>query len=507
MIAVLLILIPALSGLLSFFLKGNNTAKSFSLLSSILTAGVAIAAMLVKHNADTLLSFSGEWMDALGSSFSIKADGVGKILTLLTAVAYPLILASTWRNEYQGPNRFFGLMLLTQAGLMGVFLATDALLFYFFWELALVPVYFLCSTWGGEKRIPVTFKFFIYTFLGSLLMLVGIIYIYSKTPDHSFAMSSFYKAGLPESAQSWLFWLFFAAFAIKMPVFPFHTWQPDTYEQSPTAVTMVLSGLMVKMGIFAVIRWLLPLLPIGVNNWAVSVSFLSVIGIIYASLIAMKQDDLKRLIAYSSIAHIGLMSLALFANNELGMQGVVIQMFSHGINIIGMWIVVALIEKQFGTRKMSELGGIAQKAPSLAIFFVVVALANIALPLTNGFVGEFLMFNGVFTSAAYDGNYTLFGRWHINASNLSILFTVLAGIGIILSAVYTLRAIQRVLYGNTGKLTEQATDIKINEKLVLAIIVLVIIVIGIYPQPVLNASHGTVLELLQKTDITNLIKK
>lgn len=505
MIALLLILIPLVTGLLAFMARQGQSARVLALLSSLATLGVALMAVITREESG--LSYSADWLPMLGAQFSLKADGIARLMTLLTGAAYPLILASTWNHSYAQPNRFFGLMLLTQAGLMGVFLATDALLFYFFWELALIPVYFLCSTWGGERRIPVTFKFFIYTFAGSLLMLVGILYVYGKTPDHSFAQSSFYSAVLSGGTQGWLFWLFFAAFAIKMPVFPFHTWQPDTYEQSPTAVTMVLSGLMVKMGLFAVIRWLLPLLPIGVNNWAVSASFLSVIGILYASLIAMKQDDLKRLIAYSSIAHIGLMSLALFAGNETGIQGVVIQMFNHGINIIGLWIVVEWIEERFGTRRMSELGGIAQQAPGLAILFVIVALANIALPLTNGFVGEFLMFNGIFTSNAYDGNYTILGRWHMNASHLSLVFTVLAGIGIILSAVYTLRAIQKVLYGQTSERTQLAQDMTWKEKWALVVIVGVIVVLGVFPQPMLNEAKPAVFEVLKELDLSSLIKK
>src|SRR5947207_3509362 len=218
-------------------------------------------------------------------------------------------------------------MLLMQAGLMGVFLAHDALLFYLFWELAMIPAYFLCSQWGGDRRIPVTLKFFIYTFTGSILMLVGIIFIYIRTPDHSFDISSFYKAGISYKDQMWLFWLMFAAFAIKMPIFPLHTWQPDTYEQSPTAVTMVLSGVMVKMGVFGILRWLSPVVPKGLWAGGDTVSSLCVIGMIYASLIALVQEDLKRYVAYSSIAHMGLMCLAIFATTNSGMQGVMIQMF------------------------------------------------------------------------------------------------------------------------------------------------------------------------------------
>ncbi|TAL49916.1 MAG: NADH-quinone oxidoreductase subunit M [Chitinophagaceae bacterium] len=506
MIPLLLILIPLLSGLIAFFLKNGNNAKAWALISSIATLAVSLLGLTVL-NSTADLQYKTDWMAGLGSTFSVKLDGMGHMLCLLTAISFPVIFVATWRSEYKKAHNFFALMLLSQAGLMGVFLAMDALLFYFFWELALIPVYFLCSQWGGEKRIAATFKFFIYTFTGSVLMLIAIIYIQANTADQSFDISSFYNAALSGKTQSWVFWLMFLAFAIKMPVFPFHTWQPDTYEQSPTAVTMVLSAVMVKMGIFAVIRWLLPVLPLASVNWAMLISVLCVIGIIYASLLALQQDDLKRLVAYSSIAHIGLMCLAIFTETTTGMQGVMMQMFNHGINIIGLWVIVELIERKFGTRKMSELGGLAQKAPSLAIFFVVIALANIALPLTNAFIGEFLMFNGVFSSHIFDGHYTLFGRWDIHANNMGIVFAALAGIGIILAAVYTLRMVQKVLYGNTSSLTAQATDIRFNEKLILGVLLMVILVMGIYPQPLLDLTQGVSDFILKKSDISHLFKK
>ncbi|MES1214168.1 MAG: NADH-quinone oxidoreductase subunit M [Bacteroidota bacterium] len=301
--------------------------------------------------------------------------------------------------------------------------------------------------------------------------------------------------------------MFFTAFAIKMPIFPFHTWQPDTYEQSPTSVTMILSGVMVKMGLLGLIRWLLPVLPIALNSWTTFVSTLCVVGIIYASLIAIKQNDLKRLIAYSSIAHIGLMCLAVFANNKIGLQGVMVQMFNHGINIIGLWIVVELIERQFGTRKISELGGLAQKTPALAIFLVVIAVANIALPLTNAFVGEFMMFNGVFQSTAYDGNYTILGSFHLNAKNFGLVYTILAGIGIILAAVYTLNMIRKTFYGNTNSLTEVAHDIRLNEKLILAVIVVAIFMVGIYPKPFFELTNSIVDTIIEKSDMGTLLKQ
>jgi NADH-quinone oxidoreductase subunit M len=482
MIPVLLILIPIVSGCICFLLNGGNQARVWALLSSIITCVVSVAG-LAYFKSDVQWTANVEWIPALGSRFAVGGDGLGKLLTLLTAVSFPIIFIATYRSSYTKPNRFFGLMLLSQAGLMGVFLATDALLFYFFWELALIPAYFLCSTWGGERRIPVTFKFFIYTFIASLMMLVGIIYVYTKTPDQSFALSSFYNVNLSYQEESWLFWLFFIAFAVKMPIFPFHTWQPDTYEQSPTAATMVLSGIMVKMGVFGVMRWLVPVLPTASWAWGDGVSTLCVVGMIYASLIAIQQDDLKRLIAYSSIAHIGLMCLAIFATNSESMQGVMIQMFNHGINIIGLWIVVELIERQFKTRKISELGGLAQKAPALAILLVIVALANVALPLTNAFIGEFLMFTGIFRSPATQYN---------------VVFAATAGITIILSAIYTLNMIQRVFYGNTNALTAEAKDIRLNEKMILGVIVIGIILIGVYPKPILDITQGAVDSILSR---------
>lgn len=482
MIPVLLIVIPLVIGLLSFFIRSEAVAKSTALIASLAVLLVSALGLTV-YNQYEYLHADVEWMPTLGSSFSVSLDGMGQMLTLLTALAFPIVFISTYRSTYKKPGSFYGLMLLSQAGLMGVFLAVDALLFYFFWELALIPAYFLCSIWGGERRIAVTWKFFIYTFVASLLMLVGIIYIYSQTPDQSFALTSFYNVRLGYPQQSWLFWLMFVAFAVKMPVFPFHTWQPDTYEQSPTAVTMILSGVMVKMGVFAVIRWLVPVLPIASWAWGDTVSVLCVIGMLYASILAMRQDDMKRLIAYSSIAHIGLMCLAIFASNNSGMQGVMIQMFNHGINIIGMWIVVEMIERQFGTRKMSELGGLAQTAPALSILFVVVALANVALPLTNGFIGEFLMFNGVYNSAI---------------TKYNEVFAVLAVITIILSAVYTLNMVQKIFFGNTNTLTAGARDIVFNEKAALAVIVVLILVIGVYPSPVLELTQSTVDSILSK---------
>ncbi len=484
----LLIWFPVIAGIISFFIRKQGAARAWALLASIITLSISLSSFLytdMSQEKDFCLSnVSYEWLKYIGSSFALGMDGMTRMLTLLTAISFPIIFVATWRKSYTSSGSFYGLMLLTQAGLMGVFTAMDALVFYIFWELALIPVYFLCSRWGGEKRIQATFKFFVYTFAGSLLMLVGILYIYQHTlpvqgyADHSFAWRAFQNVQLTGGQQNLVFWLFFIAFAIKMPIFPFHTWQPDAYEQSPAPATMVLSGIMVKMGLFAVIRWLLPVLPAASIKFSGVVVGLSVAGMIYASCIAIMQDDLKRLAAYSSIAHIGLMCAAAFSANATAMQGLMVQMFSHGINIIGLWIVIELIERQLGVRKMSQLGGIAHKAPVLTIMLVVMALANIALPLTNAFVGEFMMFSGLY--------------------KYSVLYTAIAGISIILAAVYTLNMIQKVFLGEANSITRLISDIAWNEKVILAVLVVAVFMVGIFPQPMLDLVKESVTTVLAR---------
>lgn len=469
MILVLLILIPLLTGILSFAVKGDG-AKVLALISSMIT--LVVSALVSGANYSGALSFTQPWIPLLGTQFSLTADGMSSMLCLLTGIVVMVVMIVNVNKDVEKPGAFYGLLLLSQAGLMGVFLASDALVFYVFWELALIPVYFLCSRWGGEKRIAVTFKFFIYTFVGSLMMLAGLIYLSMQTPGlTSYSWNDITKAGaaLPAETQQWLFWLLFIAFAIKMPIFPFHTWQPDTYEQSPTPVTIILSALMVKMGMYAVLRWLLPVLPAGVAYWSDTVVLMSVIGIVYASCIAMVQTDIKRLIAYSSIAHMGLMCAVAFTHSNVGMHGIMVQMFNHGINITGMWVVVSMIENRWGTRDMTKLGGMASAAPQMAIAFVIISLASIALPLTNGFVGEFMLFNGLFSS--------------------NVVLMVIAGTGIILGAVYTLNMIQKTTYGEAVKMVV-AKDLSINEYIGLTILISLIIFLGVYPKPLLDLTSG-----------------
>lgn len=450
-----------------------------ALLGSLTT--LVISGYLSAQTVHTPIAFSMPWIPQLGTQFSLLADGMSAMLCLLTAIVMTAVVLANWDNEIERPTSFWGLMLLSQAGITGVFLASDVLLFYFFWELAIIPVYFLCSRWGGERRIAVTFKFFVYTFLGSLMMLAAIIYLAMLNPGadaYSWANITRAGASLSPENQTWLFWLFFGAFAIKMPVFPFHTWQPDTYEQAATPVTIILSALMVKMGLYAVIRWLFPALPDGVAFWSNTVIILSIIGIVYGSFLALSQTDLKRLVAYSSLAHMGLMCAAAFAKTQPGMHGLMVQMFNHGINITGMWLIVQMIENRWGSRDMTKLGGMATGAPHMAIALVILAYANIALPLTNGFVGEFMMFHGIFQSAT---------PYHIT-------FMVIAGLGVILGAAYTLKMVQKTAFGSLAPMVV-AKDMSLGESAALAFIIALVIFLGVYPKPLLDLT-GSVAQLM-----------
>jgi len=467
------LLLPFLTAIVLLFVKKDNLATNTAIAASLATLVVAVFAAFNKVEA-----FDMAWLPSLNSRFTLQVDGLAKILILLTAISFPAIFIATATNNYKEKNKFLSLLLFTQAGLMGVFLAGDALLFYFFWELALIPVYFLCSIWGGEKRIAITFKFFIYTFLGSLFMLIGILFLNAHTAEHSFSIQAFMHASLTSGQQITAFALFFIAFAIKMPIFPLHTWQPDTYEQSPTAVTMVMSAVMVKMGLYGLLRWLLPLFPVAFAAHTHVVVFLSVVGILYASFIAIRQDDIKRLIAYSSIAHIGLMSAAIFTNTGIAIQGALIQLFSHGINVLGLWIIADILEQQTGTRSMQQMGGLAKKQPTLAILLVGFALANIAMPLTNAFVGEFLMFNGLF----------MLNPW----------LAAFAGISIVLAAIYTLNMVQKVAYGEISEKINAMPAPNKAAQAVLIILLIIVFVTGVYPQPLFTLTADTLQELLVK---------
>jgi len=475
----ILIFLPVIAALAVLAFK-NETAKHAALFFAVAEFAVALV-FLSRFVPDATTQFivDAPWIPKLGIYFNAGIDGISMIMVLLTTLLVPLIILTTYQHQYKNAPAFYALILFMQAALLVVFTALDGFLFYVGWEAALIPIYFICALWGGENRIKVTIKFFIYTFAGSLFMLLGIIYMYLQAPDGLYSLHSFTLANLDVKHQSWVFWAFFIAFAIKMPIFPFHTWQPDTYTESPSAGTMMLSGIMLKMGIYGLIRWLIPIAPLGFISWQSTVVVLSIIGIVYASIIAFKQTDGKRLVAYSSIAHVGLIAAGILTFRIASLQGAMIQMLSHGINIVGIFFIWDIISRRTNTRDITQLGGIAKVAPKFAIAFLIITLGTVALPLTNGFIGEFLLLNGV-----YQGN---------------IVLGIIAGLTIILGAVYMLRMYKNVMQGETNALTAAFTDIHGSEQVVLFIICALIIVIGVYPQPILHISDAAVTNLMQLT--------
>ena len=480
MLTLFLIFFPLLASLVLLLLRPQN-AKMWALSASLIELIVSLVVVFLfdKSDVTSQFSFNTPWIASMGLNLSVGIDGISLLLVLLTTVLVPFIIFSSFSNTYDKPATFYGLILMMQMALVGVFVALDGLLFYLFWEMALIPIYFICLIWGGESRGRITFKFFVYTLTGSLFMLVALVYLYFQTPgSHSFDIQALYEAGraLPLIEQSWIFWAMFVAFAIKMPVFPFHTWQPDTYTVAPTQGTMLLSGIMLKMGIYGLIRWLVPLVPGGVQEWGYTAIILSVIGIIYASCIAIIQKDMKRLIAYSSIAHVGLISAGLLTLNPIGMQGAMIQMISHGIIVFALFYIVDIIFQRTKTHTLSELGGIKNVAPLLATVFTVVMLGSVALPLTSGFVGEFLLLNSLFQYQAIVG--------------------AVAGLTIILGAIYMLRTFQKSMSGETNGITKSFVDLTDHEKRVLYPIVVIIVLIGVYPDPILSISESAVNNLL-----------
>jgi len=476
--SIALILIPLATSLFLLLARPEASAKTWALMATVLNFAVSIFA-LNGFNSDGSFNheFSVPWVEQAGISFRIGMDGISLLMVLLTNLLAPLIVLSSGVRDIAPASRYYGLVLLMISALNGVFMALDGLLFYVFYELALIPIYFICAIWGGESRIKVTLKFFIYTFTGSLFMLVALLYVYLQTPGaHSFRWEDLVAVQLTPAAAWWVLLGFFLAFAVKMPVFPFHTWQPDTYTVAPTGGTMLLAGIMLKMGVYGVIRWMVPLAPEALHQWTPVFITLSVIGIIYAAIIAMKQSDFKRLVAYSSISHVGLIAAGVFVWNKTGMQGSLIQMFNHGINVVGLFFVIDLIERRMGTRTLAEMGGIAKSAPKLATLFMIIMLGAVAVPLTNGFPGEFLLLNGVWN----------YNNWMGIAAGLTIIF----------GAVYMLRAYGLAMFGQPTPHTADFKDVDTQEWVVLGIIAGSVIVLGFFPQTILQLTDGSVNRIL-----------
>lgn len=480
-----LLLLPLIGSGLVFAFRNSN--------SKYLAVGIAFVQMFLTFymlsqfnstpTVDSSLQFeiNQPWSTFIKSTIHFGVDGMSMLLLLLTNILVPLIILSSFNENKGYSNNFYALILLMQFGLVGVFTALDGLLFYAFWEITLIPIWFIAGLWGdNEKRIKTTTKFFVYTFVGSLFMFIGLIYVYNNAA--SFELTDLYNASLNGTQQFFVFWLIFLAFAVKLPIFPLHNWQADTYTYSPTQGTMLLSGIMLKMAIYGVLRYLLPIAPealLGTSGEVVMI--LSIIGVVYGALIAIVNTDIKRIIAYSSLSHVGLMVAGIFASAIItakggfsieGAQGALVQTFAHGINIVGLFYCADILIKRFKTRDIREMGGYAKVAPKFATLFMIILLGSMAVPLTNGFIGEFILLKSIFD---YDK-----------------VVAVFAGLTVILCAVYLLRLYGKAMFGaGDDKVLATLKDISAVEFTVLATLAVFVIVLGVYPSCIIEMVNSS----------------
>jgi NADH-quinone oxidoreductase subunit M len=434
------------------------------------------------------------WIPAWGVRFSIGVDGISLMLVLLTTLTMPLAVLGGWTAIKTKVHSYLALLLILTSGMLGVFLARDLFLFYVMWEVMLIPMYFIIGIWGGQRRIYASLKFFIYTMLGSLLMLVAIVYLgihnrdlLTGTPNFSYdAMLA--SGALTPKTSLWLFGAFFLAFAVKVPVFPFHTWLPDAHTEAPTAGSVILAGIMLKMGTFGFLRFALPLFPGSAMNPTVRaiILTLAVIGIIYGALVAMVQPDFKKLVAYSSVSHLGFVMLGIFALTVQSVQGALLVMINHGISTGALFLLIGMIYERRHTRLLSDYGGIARVVPMFAAALTFVSLSSIGLPGLNGFVGEFLVLLGSFRTYP--------------------IFAVVATTGVIFAACYLLWAIQRILFNKLDKKeNEHIPDLNWREIGLLVPLLVCIVWLGVYPAPVLRRMEASA-EQVVRTVQTNAMR-
>ena len=422
-----------------------------------------------------------EWIKSLGISYHLGVDGISLLLILLTTFIFPITILSAWREIKSGIREFLVLMLVLETALIGTFAALDMILFFVFWEAVLIPMYFIIGVWGAERRVYAAIKFFIYTAFGSALMLIAIFYLYFLHIDQ-FGISSmnvfdFYRVKVPYfglfSPQGLAFLAFFLAFAIKVPMFPLHTWLPDAHVEAPTAGSVILAAILLKMGTYGFLRFLLPIFPDASMDLLPILIVISIIGIIYGAMVAFAQKDLKKLVAYSSVSHLGLVMLGIFVLNVQGIEGGIFLMISHGLSTGALFLIVGMIYERRHTKLIAEFGGISKVMPLFATFFMISMLSSIGLPSLNGFIGEFLVLLGAF--------------------KFNYVYSILGATGVILGAVYMLWAYQRVMFGPLDKPENKALlDITLREIFVLLPIVILMFVMGIYPKPFLSKMEPSV---------------
>lgn len=468
------LLLVLLVGSVATFLSGDKLASKIALLFSVAAFGLSLYVLNLYCNG-TDISFFGTWMSNPNVSMALRADGLSMAMVVLTTALTLLIIYSSFANSFTNAKNFYALVLFMAFAMTGTFLAADGLLYYVFWELSLIPIYFIALIWGNgdaEKRKKAVVKFFIYTLAGSLFMLVAFAYLYQKAG--SFLLDDLYKLDLTATEQCYIFFGFFLAYAIKIPIIPFHTWQAKVYQKAPTVGTMLLSGIMLKMGLYSVIRWQLPIAPMAAKTYMPLLLGLSIAGVIYGSIVALRQKDLKKLLAYSSLAHVGLIAAGCYTLTLDGLNGAVYQMIAHGFVIVGLFYVAEMIYKRYETRKISDMGGIRTQAPKFTSLFMILVLASVALPGTYNFVGEFTVL------------YSL--------SQVSLWFAILGGTTIILGAYYMLKMFQNVMLGETN--TRPFADVTLNEILVLVLIIAFLLFFGLYPKPINDLVTPSIQEIL-----------
>lgn len=482
MLLSLVIFLPLLGVIAIALLRGLGapTIKWIAFLISLLTFAISIGlyygfdSEIEGFQTNSQLYHNELWIPAIKASYHIGIDGISLWLVLLTTFLTPLCILAAWNSVEKGLSGFMMSLLALETGMLGVFCTLDLLLFFVFWEAMLIPMYFLIGIWGGERRIYATIKFVLYTMAGSALMLVGILALYIQN-ESSFDLVQLLKAEGPFDHANLLFLAFFIAFAIKVPLFPFHTWLPDAHVEAPTVGSVILAGVLLKMGTYGIVRFCLPLFPqaaADATSWVVP---LAVIGIIYGALVAMVQPDLKKLVAYSSVSHLGFVVLGLFSQSGEGIQGSVLQMINHGLSTGALFLLVGMIYERRHSRMIVDFGGLAKKMPVFATIFLIVTLSSIGLPGLNGFVGEFKILLG-----SFDGN--AFSKWYV----------VFATTGVILAAVYMLWMYQRVMFGTPDSTNESLPDLNPRELAVLLPILLFIVWIGVYPNTFLDPMKPSV---------------
>jgi proton-translocating NADH-quinone oxidoreductase chain M len=457
-----LILIILLVGAFATYFAGDKLASKVALFFGLASLGCSIV-LLNQFNLGENISFINHWINQPNVSFALHADGLSIAMLLLTTALTPIIIFTSFGNDYKNAKAFYALILFMAFAMVGTFLASDGLLYYIFWELALIPIYFIALIWGNgdaEERKKAVVKFFIYTLAGSLFMLVAFAYMYQKAG--SFLIEDLYKLDLTVNEQIWIFAAFFLAYAIKIPLIPFHTWQANVYQKAPAVGTMLLSGIMLKMGLYSVIRWQLPITPLAAKGHSTILIGLGIAGVIYGSIVALRQKDLKKLLAYSSLAHVGLIAAGTYTLTLDGLRGAVLQMIAHGFVVVGLFFVSEIIFRRYETRAIAEMGGIRTQTPKFASMFMILVLASVALPTTFNFVGEFTVL------------YSL--------SQINVWFALLGGTTIILGAYYMLKMYQQVMLGETN--TKPFAEVTFQEGLALVLIIAVLFFFGMYPKPI-----------------------